>query len=71
MNPRIKRRQGEAVHNTSSQDILILADGRVLTHNLTPAMAAVLGKLNPDDEPMRRRARKLEGESSDELRART
>jgi len=57
--------------NTSSQDLLILTDGRVLMHNLTPALAAVLRELNPADETLRRRAGKLEDGSSDELRART
>ncbi len=37
-------------------DILILADGRILAHSLTPAMARVLAELMPDDEDMRRRA---------------
>jgi hypothetical protein len=30
--------------------LLLLADGRILVHNLTPAFAAVLSKLNPADE---------------------
>jgi hypothetical protein len=37
-------------------DLLILCDGTVLAHNLTPAMAAVLHKLNPQDETMWRRS---------------
>ena len=36
-------------------DLLILSDGTVLAHNLTPVMAAVLHKLNPEEETMRRR----------------
>lgn len=63
--------QGTMMRNASSQDILILADGRILAHNLTPAMAAVLRELNPDDQRMRQRSGDLEGESTDELRART
>lgn len=59
------------MQSASSPEILILADGRVLAHNLTPALAAVLRKLNPGDASMRQRARDLEGESSDELRERT
>lgn len=31
-------------------DILILSDGTVLAHNLTPGMATVLHQLNPQDE---------------------
>jgi hypothetical protein len=40
----------------SSAEILILPDGRILAHNITPAVAAVLAELNPADEPMRLRA---------------
>ena len=68
MKSKINRTQGEKVRNTSSQEILILTDGRILTHNLTPAMAAVLRELNPDDEPMQQRARKPEHGLSHELR---
>ena len=38
-------------------DLLILCDGTVLAHNLTPAMAALLHRLNPEDETMRLRTR--------------
>ena len=31
-------------------------DGRIFAHNLTPALAAVLAELNPDDETMQARA---------------
>ncbi len=68
MKLKINRRQEEVVRNTSSQELLILTDGRVLAHNLTPAMAAVLRELHPDDKPIRQRAGDLESESSDELR---
>ena len=34
----------------STSELLLLADGRILVHNLTPALAAVLSKLNPADE---------------------
>ena len=54
-----------------SQELLILADGRILTHNLTPAMAAVLRELNPEDEPMRLRADAANHEPTDELPAGT
>ncbi len=37
-------------------DILILSDGTVLAHNLTPGMANVLHKLNPKDKKLRARA---------------
>ena len=42
-----------------SAEILILPDGRILAHNITPAVAAVLAELNPDDESMRLRAASL------------
>ena len=32
-----------------STELLILPDGKVLVHNLTPAFAGLLGQLNPDD----------------------
>lgn len=38
-------------------DLLILPDGRVLAHNLTPAMARALAELDPRDRAMKRRAR--------------
>ncbi len=40
----------------SETELLVLPDGRVLIHNLTPAMAALLSDIAPDDEVMRRRA---------------
>jgi hypothetical protein len=56
MKSKINLAQEEKVQNASSEEILILADGRILTHNLTPEMAAALRQLNPDDKPMRQRA---------------
>jgi len=51
--------------NATHTDLLILPDGQVLVHNLTPAMAALLHELNPLDRSMidramvaRRRGRK-------------
>ncbi len=40
----------------SSAEILILPDGRILAHNITPAVAAVLAELAPHDEAIRLRA---------------
>jgi len=31
-------------------EVLILPDGRILVHNLTPAFAGLLQELNPGDE---------------------
>jgi len=37
-------------------ELLLLPNGQVLVHNLTPTMAALLAELNPADESMRARA---------------
>jgi hypothetical protein len=63
MKPAIHLRQANRACTGTSEDILILTDGRILAHNLTPAMAAVLRELNPNDERMRKRA-KVMGEKS-------
>lgn len=39
-----------------SAELLLLPDGRILVHNLTPAVAALLAELAPHDADMRRRA---------------
>ena len=36
-------------------ELLIMPDGRIYVHNLTPEMAAVLRELNPDDETIQQR----------------
>jgi hypothetical protein len=36
-------------------ELLIMPDGKVYAHNLTPEMAAVLSELNPEDENIKRR----------------
>ena len=41
----------------STCELLILADGRVLAHNLTSQLANVLTELNPNDTELRQRAR--------------
>jgi hypothetical protein len=56
MKSKINHTLGEKAQKTSSVEILILADGRILAHNLTPDMAAALRHLNPDDKPMQQRA---------------
>ena len=40
-----------------TSEILILANGNIFVHNLTPTMAGLLAKLNPEDIAMRERAR--------------
>lgn len=37
-------------------EIMILPDGRIFVHNLSPVMARLLAELNPADEVMSRRA---------------
>lgn len=39
-----------------SGELLILPDGRILAHNITPALARLLTELDPADEAMRARA---------------
>ena len=39
----------------SSSELLLLPDGRVLVHNLTPQMARVLHQLNPNDDTIKPR----------------
>jgi hypothetical protein len=36
-------------------EFLILPDGRLMVHNLTPTMAAVVSELDPEDGTMRKR----------------
>ena len=43
----------------SHTQLLLLPDGRVLAHNLTPAMAELLQQLDPDDQLLRRRCLSL------------
>ena len=37
-------------------ELLLLPDGRILVHNLTPAMAGLLQQLDPEDRRMFSRA---------------
>ena len=37
-------------------EVLLLPNGKILAHNITPEMARVLSELNPADEAMNRRA---------------
>ena len=48
-------------------EFLILADGRIMVHNITPTMAAILSELNPHDELMRQRAHAIDQAQSVEL----
>ena len=51
-----------------ASSILILADGRVLARNVTPAIAAVLLSLQPDSDELAFRARLSPSKQHHELR---
>jgi hypothetical protein len=53
MNPRSEPPRSEPA---KIGELLILPDGRILVHNLTPLLARVLSELNPSDQFMRERA---------------
>jgi hypothetical protein len=40
----------------SVSEILILANGKILAHNISPVLAGALAELNPTDEAMNQRA---------------
>ena len=40
----------------AATDLLILSDGTIFVHNLTPAMAAILNEINPHDASIQPRA---------------
>ena len=40
----------------ATTELLLLPNGEILVHNLTPTMATLLAQLNPADRPMRERA---------------
>ena len=42
--------------NELMSELLILPDGRVLVHSLTPGMASILSELNPEDASIQPRA---------------
>jgi hypothetical protein len=51
-----QKQRSKHTRRSVATDILILSDGTVLAHNLTPGMANVLQKLNPRDETIKARA---------------
>jgi hypothetical protein len=44
------KKKCESSGESQVSELLILPDGRILVHNLTPAFAGLLHELNPDDE---------------------
>ena len=47
----------KATRSESHTQLLLLPDGRVLAHNLTPAMAQVLQQLDPENRLLEQRCR--------------
>ena len=45
-------------------ELLLLPDGRILVHSLTPAFAELLNKLNPNDEQINPRACQIKDSKS-------
>ncbi|MEO5803639.1 MAG: hypothetical protein ABIR24_08915 [Verrucomicrobiota bacterium] len=43
---------------TIQGEVLILPDGKILAHNITPEIAAILSALDPQNKLMRQRAAK-------------
>jgi hypothetical protein len=43
-------------NDQSTGEMLILPDGKILAHNISPVLAGMLSALNPADETMKRRA---------------
>jgi hypothetical protein len=43
---------------TLTSEVLILPDGQVLAHNLTPTLATLLQELNPEDPQLTSRSQK-------------
>ena len=56
MNERSQPEPRGAIAQELNSEVLILPDGRILVHNLTQAMAAVLSELNPEDDAIKPRA---------------
>lgn len=71
MKPKTQYSKMATTENASMTELLIQADGTVLAHNLTPAIAQLLSTLNPADELMKQRACLIEPQSPNELSART
>ena len=40
----------------STSELLIMADGKILAHNITPSLANLLSELNPNDILMKERS---------------
>jgi hypothetical protein len=56
MSTQTKYKQQASCPEQPVSEILILPDGRIFVHNLSPMMAGLLAEFNPTDEAMCRRA---------------
>jgi hypothetical protein len=50
MNRRTTKKRCESTGENQVSELLILPDGQILVHNLTPTFAGLLAGLNPDCE---------------------
>jgi hypothetical protein len=71
MKPNTKDSNMPTTRSASTAELLIQADGKILAHNLTPAVAELLSAINPLDELMKKRSQAIQSRSRDELPART
>ena len=53
---------------SQTSELLIMPDGRILVHNLTPAFAGLLHELNPYDEQISSRLSRRNGVKADVTR---
>jgi hypothetical protein len=51
--------------HSESSELLILSDGRILAHNITPEVAVVLSQLDPGNVLMKKRSRQEKSATSD------
>ncbi len=53
---RNRHRKSQPAKRSLTTELLVLPDGRILVHDLTPAFAALLNELKPSDEAVKLRA---------------
>ena len=59
MNAKTTSGSQTSLESVATTELLILPDGEVLVHNLTPEFAAILAQLDPEDPLMKVRACKV------------
>jgi hypothetical protein len=67
---RQKKSSGASPGRRLVTELLILPDGRILVHNLTPAFAGLLHELNPDAEQISSRLSRRNEVKADVIRPR-